>query len=119
MRIPGDIGTVVEDDGSSKPFRVKASSGSTWWYTAAAIEKAGDGSGSAAAASGAYEDTDAWWGAVAQGYDPTKLRTMRAACRNDCLDLFNKEIGDGYWARPWRLCRARCRTPALFCLTTT
>lgn len=94
MRIPGDIGTVVEDDGSSKPFRVKASSGSTWWYTAAAIEKAGDGSGSAAAASGAYEDTDAWWGAVAQGYDPTKLRTMRAACRNDCLDLFNKDIGD-------------------------
>ena len=36
----GDVGTLIADDGSSKPFHVKASDGRTWWYRAAALEKA-------------------------------------------------------------------------------
>lgn len=46
MRFAGDIGTVVEDDGGSKPFRVKAASGAHWWYTAAALERVGGAGGS-------------------------------------------------------------------------
>ena len=37
---PGDTGTLVEDDGSGKPYRVRAASGKTWWYKKAAIVKA-------------------------------------------------------------------------------
>ena len=48
----------------------------------------------AAAASGSFEDTDAWWGAVAQGYDPAKLQKIRKACRADNLRLRSAEIGD-------------------------
>jgi len=36
----GDIGTIIADDGSSKPFRVQASDGRKWWYQAAALEQA-------------------------------------------------------------------------------
>lgn len=39
LYVAGDIGTVIEDDGSGKPFHVRASSGATWWYKAAAIER--------------------------------------------------------------------------------
>jgi len=34
---PGDVGTVVEDDCSSKPYQVKADNGKTWWYRADAL----------------------------------------------------------------------------------
>ena len=34
---PDAVGRVVADDGSGKPFRVAAPSGSTWWYTATAL----------------------------------------------------------------------------------
>ncbi len=37
---PGDIGTLVEDDGSSAPYKVRAASGKTWWYKKEAIVKA-------------------------------------------------------------------------------
>ncbi len=36
----GDIGTLVEDDGSRKPYRVQSASGKTWWYKKEAIVKA-------------------------------------------------------------------------------
>jgi hypothetical protein len=36
---PGDIGTLLEDDGSSTPYHVQAASGETWWYKKAAITK--------------------------------------------------------------------------------
>ena len=33
---PGDVGTLIEDDNSSKPYRIEAKSGSDvgkkWWY---------------------------------------------------------------------------------------
>ena len=34
---PGDVGTIIEDDCSEKPFEVKIESGCTWWYTRAAV----------------------------------------------------------------------------------
>lgn len=34
---PGDVGTVVQDDGSSKPYRVKTEDGRAWWYTPPAL----------------------------------------------------------------------------------
>ena len=37
---PGDVGTVFEDDGSSKPYHVRAANGNSWWYTAAALQAA-------------------------------------------------------------------------------
>lgn len=37
---PGDVGTVFEDDGSSKPYHVRAANGNAWWYTAAALQAA-------------------------------------------------------------------------------
>eukprot|EP00002_Diphylleia_rotans_P026181 TRINITY_DN5209_c0_g1_i1.p1 TRINITY_DN5209_c0_g1~~TRINITY_DN5209_c0_g1_i1.p1 ORF type:complete len:1235 (-),score=181.18 TRINITY_DN5209_c0_g1_i1:275-3979(-) len=37
---PGDVGVVIQNDGSSKPFQVKAPNGSTWWYVAAALRLA-------------------------------------------------------------------------------
>ena len=33
-------GKLLRDDGSSKPFKVKAASGTEWWYEAGAIQKA-------------------------------------------------------------------------------
>ena len=36
---PGDIGTLLENDGSSKPYHVQAGSGKTWWYKKEAIVK--------------------------------------------------------------------------------
>ena len=33
----GDVGKIVKDDGSSKPFHVEAN-GRTWWYAAAAVQ---------------------------------------------------------------------------------
>jgi ankyrin repeat protein len=35
---PGEVGVVIENDGSSKPFHVRAANGKEWWYEAAAIE---------------------------------------------------------------------------------
>ena len=40
---PGDIGTVVEDDSSSKPYKVKADNGDTWWYRAEALSPVSQG----------------------------------------------------------------------------
>eukprot|EP00002_Diphylleia_rotans_P006818 TRINITY_DN1622_c0_g2_i1.p1 TRINITY_DN1622_c0_g2~~TRINITY_DN1622_c0_g2_i1.p1 ORF type:complete len:677 (+),score=123.00 TRINITY_DN1622_c0_g2_i1:93-2123(+) len=37
---PGDVGTIVKDDNSSKPFQVKAANGTTWWYESDALEAA-------------------------------------------------------------------------------
>jgi hypothetical protein len=37
---PGDIGRIVADDGSGKPFRVVAPNGNSWWYTAEALVSA-------------------------------------------------------------------------------
>jgi hypothetical protein len=37
---PGEIGTLVEDDGSNVPYNVRAASGKTWWYRREAIVKA-------------------------------------------------------------------------------
>jgi spore coat protein U-like protein len=43
---PQDVGVVTKDDGSSKPFQVKAETGakagSTWWYVEGAIERTGN-----------------------------------------------------------------------------
>ncbi len=36
---PGDIGTLLEDDGSSTPYNVQTASGDTWWYKKKAIVK--------------------------------------------------------------------------------
>ncbi len=36
----GDIGTLVEDDGSSKPYKVQSAGGKCWWYKKEAIVKA-------------------------------------------------------------------------------
>jgi hypothetical protein len=36
---PGDIGVLIEDDGSSKPFRVEFD-GRTWWYDRSALRVA-------------------------------------------------------------------------------
>jgi hypothetical protein len=36
---PGEIGTLMEDDGSSKPYNVQSSSGKSWWYRKLAIVK--------------------------------------------------------------------------------
>ena len=33
---PGDIGTLIEDDGSSTPYRVEFN-GQTWWYMSSAL----------------------------------------------------------------------------------
>ena len=33
----GDIGTLITDDGSGKPWKVEASNGATWWYKREAI----------------------------------------------------------------------------------
>ena len=33
---PGDVGTVIKDDSSSKPFQVEYN-GRTWWYQRGAI----------------------------------------------------------------------------------
>jgi hypothetical protein len=35
----GDVGEIVKDDKSSKPFQVKAVDGRVWWYTANALRK--------------------------------------------------------------------------------
>jgi hypothetical protein len=35
----GDIGTLVEDDGSSKPYKVRSAAGKLWWYQKEAIVK--------------------------------------------------------------------------------
>ena len=35
----GDIGTLVEDDGSSKPYKVRSADGKSWWYRKEAIVK--------------------------------------------------------------------------------
>ena len=37
---PGETGTLVEDDGSGKPYRVDAADGKTWWYQMEALEAA-------------------------------------------------------------------------------
>eukprot|EP00002_Diphylleia_rotans_P018099 TRINITY_DN3506_c0_g1_i4.p1 TRINITY_DN3506_c0_g1~~TRINITY_DN3506_c0_g1_i4.p1 ORF type:complete len:1850 (+),score=318.73 TRINITY_DN3506_c0_g1_i4:3274-8823(+) len=34
---PGDVGVVLQDDKSSKPYQVKSSTGKTWWYTKDAL----------------------------------------------------------------------------------
>ena len=36
----GDIGTLVEDDGSGKPYKVRSAGGKCWWYKKEAIVKA-------------------------------------------------------------------------------
>ncbi len=36
---PGDIGTLLEDDKSSKPYHVLSASGKSWWYKKKAIIK--------------------------------------------------------------------------------
>ncbi len=36
---PGDIGTLLEYDGSSKPYNVQSASGKSWWYKKQAIVK--------------------------------------------------------------------------------
>jgi hypothetical protein len=36
----GDIGTLVEDDMSSKPYKVRSADGKTWWYRKEAIVNA-------------------------------------------------------------------------------
>lgn len=33
----GDIGTLVEDDGTDKPYRVEATNGKSWWYQKGAL----------------------------------------------------------------------------------
>lgn len=38
---PGDVGVVVTDDRSSKPFEVRAACGRKWWYEAGALVAAG------------------------------------------------------------------------------
>ena len=35
--LAGDIGTLITDDGSGKPWKVEASNGATWWYKREAI----------------------------------------------------------------------------------
>ena len=42
---PGEQGTVVQDDGSSKPYRVKSADERMWWYTPAALQLAPVGAG--------------------------------------------------------------------------
>ncbi len=37
---PGDVGLVVTDDSSAKPFVVASRDGLVWWYTADAVEHA-------------------------------------------------------------------------------
>ena len=51
---PGDVGVIERDDGSSKPFHVKASNGTMWWYVAEAVRLA-DGS-STGASTGEWRD---------------------------------------------------------------
>ena len=34
---PGDVGTIVEDDASDKPYRVSAENGDEWWYVKRAL----------------------------------------------------------------------------------
>ena len=46
---PGEIGTIVEDDGSSKPFKVKSSDGKTWWYKKQALQSPSSREGSGCA----------------------------------------------------------------------
>ena len=41
---PGEVGVIVVDDSSGKPFKVKAPNGREWWYVAAALRAAGGGS---------------------------------------------------------------------------
>jgi hypothetical protein len=48
---PGDVGELVVDDGSGKPFKVRANNGKSWWYNAEAIQSAGPAAGAAAARS--------------------------------------------------------------------
>ena len=36
---PGDIGTLVEDDGTSAPYKIRSASGKTWWYRKEAVVK--------------------------------------------------------------------------------
>ena len=36
---PGVAGKLIEDDGTSKPYRVKTTDGRTWWYKAKAITR--------------------------------------------------------------------------------
>jgi hypothetical protein len=33
----GEVGTLVEDDGSGKPYRVEAPNGKMWWYQKEAL----------------------------------------------------------------------------------
>ncbi len=37
---PGVVGTLVEEDGSGKPYRVEAPNGKKWWYEKGALQAA-------------------------------------------------------------------------------
>ena len=37
---PGVVGTLVEEDGSGKPYRVEAPNGKEWWYEKGALQAA-------------------------------------------------------------------------------
>ena len=48
----GEIGVVVEDDGSRLPLKVRADSGKEWWYQVAALRKVGAAQAAGGAATG-------------------------------------------------------------------
>jgi hypothetical protein len=57
---PGDVGKLLENDHSIKPYLVEAADGRQWWYEHKALVKAlsGDGSPAADAPTLARENSD-------------------------------------------------------------
>lgn len=54
---PGEVGSVLQDDGSSKPYLVRAANGNRWWYIASALQRASGGGGGMRAIGGGDADT--------------------------------------------------------------
>ena len=79
---PGVVGTLVEEDGSGKPYLVEAPNGKKWWYEKGALQAAQV----RACFGGALSlELRAQRGRAEPGPDSTVSISMAADCRSSCF----------------------------------